>query len=220
MSLTNIFDDLEHLSDKWDPYFEIYERHIGRFRGANVNLVEVGVQNGGSLEMWSKYLGPNSNIVGIDFDPVCSDLRYSQQNISITIGDQGDPGFWDTFTKDRKIDILIDDGSHYSDHQILTFEKVFPRLSIGGIYVCEDCHTSYMSTHYGAYRKDGTFIEYAKTYLDVLHHRHDGAIGNALRKQMETVGNSLFGLHVYDSVVVFEKFGEREMRRVFPRRFL
>jgi hypothetical protein len=37
---------------KWKHYFEIYERHFSRFRGAEVHVVEFGVAQGGSLQMW------------------------------------------------------------------------------------------------------------------------------------------------------------------------
>ena len=42
----------EHSSDKWQPYFEVYESHLNKFMDTDLNIVEVGVQKGGSLEMW------------------------------------------------------------------------------------------------------------------------------------------------------------------------
>src|SRR5207248_3839134 len=36
--------------------------------------------------------------------------------------------------------IIIDDGSHRSDHIIFTFERLFPALHRGGFYVVEDLH--------------------------------------------------------------------------------
>src|SRR3954451_14611077 len=56
---------------KWRHYFPIYERHLSRFRGQAVHLVEIGVFSGGSLPMWREYLGPRSRITGIDIDPAC-----------------------------------------------------------------------------------------------------------------------------------------------------
>ncbi len=34
-------------------------------------IVEVGVDNGGSLKMWKKYFGERAEIHGIDIDPKC-----------------------------------------------------------------------------------------------------------------------------------------------------
>ena len=53
------------------PYFDIYERHFSKYRGKDINLLEIGVGYGGSLKMWKNYfskLNPNAkvNIYGID----------------------------------------------------------------------------------------------------------------------------------------------------------
>lgn len=37
-------------------------------------------------------------------------------------------------------DIIIDDGSHISSHQILTFNVLWDKLKIGGLYFIEDIH--------------------------------------------------------------------------------
>lgn len=46
---------------KWIHYFDIYERHLARFRGTSPTMIEIGVM-GGSLAMWKEYLGPESRI--------------------------------------------------------------------------------------------------------------------------------------------------------------
>ena len=46
--------------------------------------------------------------------------------------------------KDLKFDIIIDDGSHMTKHQIDTFEHLFETMLVdGGLYVIEDLHTSF-----------------------------------------------------------------------------
>ena len=86
--LRQIFDDVEHPSDKWEHYFGIYEKHLSfaPFWSAPLTLVEVGVQKGGSLDMWGKFLGPHAHIIGIDIDPECAKLKYSNPNIKVVIG--------------------------------------------------------------------------------------------------------------------------------------
>ncbi|MSE14260.1 hypothetical protein GKC49_03600 [Pantoea agglomerans] len=42
-------------SDKWDIYLEIYHNILSGQQKTLKNLLEIGVQNGGSLEIWSKY---------------------------------------------------------------------------------------------------------------------------------------------------------------------
>src|SRR5262245_3116872 len=42
---------------KWTHYFDIYHRHLSKFIGREVHLLEIGVYSGGSLQMWRDYLG-------------------------------------------------------------------------------------------------------------------------------------------------------------------
>jgi cephalosporin hydroxylase len=232
MSLRSIFENVSKHSDKWDNYFDVYCEHIGKMRESGhtiEKLVEVGVQKGGSLYMWDQYFARSpwyyneTKVVGIDIDPNCAKLKYEMSyetpSIEVVIGDQGDPKFWDDFlAKHPKIDIFIDDGGHFMDQQILTFEKVFPHLSVGGVYFCEDCHTSYMSYNGGGLRNRHSFIEYAKTYVDIIHQDWWSELDTELERK-KLITKDLTSIHFYDSIVVFEKFGKRKMKRVFPKGF-
>jgi len=43
---------------KWSTYLDTYHQHFNRFRTQDkITLVEVGVQSGGSIEMWQSYFG-------------------------------------------------------------------------------------------------------------------------------------------------------------------
>ena len=44
---------------KWDRYLDVYHRHFAKFRGTAANILEIGVQSGGSLLMWREYFGPS-----------------------------------------------------------------------------------------------------------------------------------------------------------------
>ena len=215
--LREIFDNtLNHPSDKWESYFGVYERHLKDFRDREFNLIEVGVQKGGSLDMWANYF-PKANIItGIDIDTECANLKYNDARINVVIGDQGDTAFWDKFLEtNKKIDVFIDDGGHFMGQQILTFEKIFPVLSVGGVFICEDCHTSYMNYNGGGLERKGSFIEYAKSYIDVIHWEWKEQYTTSLEAKYK-IGKDLTSIHFYDSMVVFEKFGKKEMKRVEP----
>lgn len=128
--------------DKWVHYFPIYEQWFSPYRGKDIVFVEVGVQNGGSAQMWKNYFGKDAKIVGVDINPNCKQLEEEQ--ISIEIGSQEDPKFWAAFKeKYPRVDILLDDGGHTMNQQIVTFREMFPHVKDGGLYMCEDCHTSY-----------------------------------------------------------------------------
>ncbi len=219
MSLRETFDNVNHSSDKWEPYFEVYEKHLQHLKGKNIHLVEVGVQKGGSLEMWSNWLGPQAKITGIDIDEACRELKYDQSNISILIGDQGSKEFWNQVEPVLgDIDVFIDDGGHTMEQQIVTFEAIFPKLKVGSIFICEDTHTSYMSHHGGYVKAPSTFIEYSKDFIDVLHQDWWQQSSKGMEKK-RNLAKDLTGIFYYDSVVVFEKFGKRRMHRVAPNKF-
>ncbi len=217
MELQELFYKADHSSDKWEPYFEVYQRHLTRYKDKPITLVEVGVQRGGSLDMWAQFLHPDSKIIGIDVDPECANLEYKYPNVKVLIGDQVDPAFWDEFLKDNSVDVFIDDGGHTMVQQITTFEKVFPKLNMGGTFICEDTHTSYWPHCGGKLFSKDSFIEYSKRYVDILHFDWKQETVADLEIKNKIASNGLSGLFFYDSMVVFEKFGKRNMYRVFAK---
>lgn len=188
------------LIHKWKHYFEIYDRHFSRFRGSDVCLVECGVYQGGSLQMWKHYFGPRARIVGIDINPHCK--RCEEDQIEVIIGDQEDRHFLMSL-RERipRIDILIDDGGHTMDQQIHTFEELFPHVDPHGVYLCEDIHTSYEAFYGGGYRKRGTFVEYSKDLVD----RMNAWRSETKRLKVGDFTRSAYSLHFYESVLVIEK---------------
>lgn len=189
------------LIHKWKHYFEVYERHFSRFRGTDVHLVEFGVSQGGSLQMWKKYFGTGCKIWGIDINPHCKKLEEEQ--VEIIIGDQEDRAFLKGLvTKIPRIDILIDDGGHTMRQQINTFEELFPIVDRNGVFLCEDLHTSYWPEWGGGYKKRGTFIEYSKSFIDYINAWHS-VQKNKLNVNAFT--KSAHSLHYYDSILVIEK---------------
>ena len=71
-----------------------------------------------------------------------------------------------------KIDILIDDGGHSMNQQIISFEELYSHIKEDGIYLCEDLHTSYWKTYGGGYKNKESFIEYSKNFIDYINAFH------------------------------------------------
>lgn len=100
------------------------------------------------------------------------------------------------------VDIVIDDGSHISDHQRISFETLFPLMNEGGVYICEDLQASYWEVfHNGGYKKKGTFIELSKQLVDDLHAWYHEKPQLVLPNIAETVQ----GVSFYDGFVAIEK---------------
>ena len=122
---------------KWDHYFDLYHRHFSRFRGREIHVLEIGIYSGGSLEMWCDYFGPKAHIYGVDIESACK--TYENSMIKVFIGDQADRKFWSQFRREVPIlDLVIDDGGHEPEQQIVSLEELLPHLRPGGVYICED----------------------------------------------------------------------------------
>jgi hypothetical protein len=164
-------NDLTLHSDKYLSYFSVYEHFFEKYRNKELTFVEVGVQGGGSLEMWYKYFGDKSRIIGIDVDDHV--INHKSEGTNIIIGNQGDEGFWKAILPTiGNIDIFLDDGSHQVGHQILTFIKVWPYIKNGGIYMCEDTHTSYFLDWGNGLLAGNTYLEFVKKLTDVINKDH------------------------------------------------
>jgi len=186
----------DHHSRKHSDYFEVYDKHFRAIRERKLNILEIGVQYGGSVEMWAKYF-PYAHITGVDIDPMCK--IHAGARVSIKIGDQSDRAFLSQF---KNYDIIIDDGGHTMRQQIVTFEEMYDHVKDDGVYLCEDLHTSYWDEYGGGYKREGTFIEYSKNFIDSLN------AWNSRDEQVLPVSKftrATKSLHFYDSILVIEK---------------
>jgi hypothetical protein len=134
---------LEELGAKYMPskrnhnYLTYYWMHFRDIRFDVRSVLEIGVETDRSIRMWEEFF-PNATIYGVDIDPNCRQFEGDRRRI--LIGDQGDSEFLRQVIQEPRwaFDIVIDDGSHRVDHQLKTFEVLFPAMSDHGIYVIED----------------------------------------------------------------------------------
>ena len=187
---------------KWLHYLEAYDHHFRRFRDQEkVVIFEVGVQSGGSIEMWRAYFGADRvQYFGMDINPATK--KFEKEGVTIFIGDQADPEVWKSIRSEVPlIDIFMDDGGHMPTQQIVTLEEMFWHVRDGGVFMCEDLHTSYWPTFEGGYLKPTTMIERCKHLVDALNARHSKS--DDLKPDVWT--NNMKSIHFYDSLVFIEK---------------
>lgn len=190
----------KRLIQKWTHYFDVYEHHFSRFRNMDVVILEIGIFQGGSLQMWKDYFGPKAKIYGIDINPKCKDLE--EENIKVFIGSQSDRKFLrEMKEKIPPVDILIDDGGHTMRQQNVTFDELFEHVKENGVYLCEDLHTSYHKSYGGGYRRMGTFIQKSKRFIDYLNAYHS----RESFFRVNSFTRSVHSLHYYDSMLIIEK---------------
>jgi len=164
----NIFEQIKnkYKSSKHPVYWDVYKHVFSIFDlSSEFNVLEIGVDKGDGMLQF-KELFPNCSICGLD---IREDTPNSPVG-NIWIGSQTDTELLDELNKEEgPFDIIIDDGSHVNEHQILTFEYLFPKLKPGGVYIVEDIHTSYWESHGGGYGTD-SFVEYSKKLSDMINY--------------------------------------------------
>lgn len=186
--------------DKWLHYFDIYDFWFKKYQNKPVIILEVGVFQGGSLDMWKDYFGDRAQIFAIDVNPLCK--QFESENIKIFIGSQEDKNFLKYVkTQIPKVDILIDDGGHSMNQQIVTFEELYGHIKDDGLYLCEDLHTSYWRNYGGGYKKSNSFIEYSKNFIDSINAWH----ARSEKLKINEFTKSTYSLHYYPSILVIQK---------------
>lgn len=181
---------------------------------APLTLVEVGVQNGGSLEIWARYFPNAVALVGCDVDERCGALRFEDPRVRIVIG------AINTAASARAIeahapafDVFIDDGSHISPDIIAAFCNYFPLVRPGGLYIVEDLHCAYHRDWQGGIGRANA-VAFFKMLVDAMHREYwkDDATMAALaapfvpaKVNMARLADAVASISFHDSLCIVEK---------------
>ena len=173
------------VSDKWASYLPYYDQLFAPLQEQPITLLEIGVQNGGSLETWSHYFHNATLLIGCDIDSKCAELSYSDARINIVVGDANSAATYQKIAElSHQFNIVIDDGSHKSTDIINSFINYFPRLSPGGVFVVEDACCLFMDEFGGGVLNDFNAYAFFKRLTDIINYqfwKNDVSINNYLR---------------------------------------
>ena len=180
--------------DKWVHYFPVYHRVLAEYRGRPVKVLEIGTYHGGGLDLLSHYLGPQAEVYGMD-------IRMGSERVgephTVIVGDQSDPDWLLRMSEAfGPFDIVIDDGGHSMKQQIVSADTLFPLLNDGGVYIVEDCHTSYWPEFQDA---EQTFLDWVRERIDDINAVHVPA------REFSVWSDHLDAITVHDSLVVMHK---------------
>lgn len=106
----------------YDSMFAIFQDHLP------LDILEIGVQFGGSLMAWKDYF-PNAKVTGIDIEDT---RRWKRPDVEMLIMDVKN------YKSDRQFDIIIDDGSHQFSDWFWVFQNLSHSLKPHGMLVIED----------------------------------------------------------------------------------
>jgi len=149
-------------SDKHRPMYHsygwTYQELFRSLKYRRVKLLEIGLGGtdddigGRSLLAWRAFF-PRGTIVGFDYK---FKAVLAARHTRIHQGNQGSlSDLTQLITLEGPFDIIIDDGSHLSEHQLISFRALFSALNENGIYVIEDVQTSYWPAEIGGVHWDG-----------------------------------------------------------------
>eukprot|EP00956_Cyclotella_meneghiniana_P017867 scaffold29424_cov54-Cyclotella_meneghiniana.AAC.4 len=122
-------------------YTKLYHMIFGPIRHSVLNITEVGIAAGQSIQAWYRYF-PNAEIHAFDISwnvTVEENLSFLKDrvktHIQCCIGSAGHStlGFLP-----ESMDVVIEDGPHNSDSQQAFLLKLFPLVKPGGYYIIED----------------------------------------------------------------------------------
>ena len=179
-------------------YEESYAIYLEKFKDKKNSIIEIGLQpqwGAASLSLWLE-LFPNMYIYGLDIQTPdeqserysifkcdqskISDLRHCKEKIN------------------HAVSIIIDDGSHIPEHQLLTFNELFPLLEVGGVYIIEDIETPYWTKEglYGYETRYGkghpkSIVEIFKNAVDGVNVEFSQSIKGKVEHQQE-IGSITF----------------------------
>ena len=125
-------------------YASAYDSLFTPFRQDTFNFLEIGVYYCKSHKMWRDYF-PNATIYGIDILQEFIDPFKNEERLVLQQLDQGSKQQLVEYSKNGPWRVIIDDGSHRSSHQKLTFEVLWNSVEAGGYYVIEDTQTSFFT---------------------------------------------------------------------------
>jgi hypothetical protein len=138
-------------------YHEIYPDVFEKYQNKEINLFEIGIDEGKSLKVWKEYY-PNCNVFGMDIQN-----EIANEDVTIFKGDQSNlEDLNNIISKIPKCDVIIDDGSHVAEHQLKTFYHLFEHLlNDGGTYIIEDIECSY-------WKPSNTIYNYETGHLNII----------------------------------------------------
>lgn len=138
----DVFDNSLHLTDKFTGhrYLDTYDEVFGPRKLTAKNILEIGVDQGGSLLLWRDFF-PNANIYGLDIKNNPPELdKYSKDRITYINQNAYDVNcVRENFEyKGMQFDIIIDDGPHSLESMLFFVEHYSVILAPGGVMVIED----------------------------------------------------------------------------------
>ena len=216
-SIDDIALSLSQVPDKASPQHgyaaDVYDRYFGPLREKPISLLEIGVQEGPSMMLWSQVF-PEGKILGIDVD--LSKCKFHPSNVWLEECDvNNSERLHDVASRHGPFDVVIDDGSHFAHEQMAAFRTLWAFVKPGGYFVIEDLQVNYW---YGA--EGSAMVDFLGGELQrALHARGTILWARPSPEEQATLSpleQEIEFIHLYRYIAVLRKRNERG--RVRPER--
>ena len=206
-------------------YNRFYDMFLVPLINKEITFFEIGVDASRSLKMWNDMF-KNGKIYGMDIN-----LEFKHPKGEVYKGDQSNKKDLKRVTKlIKSADVIMDDGSHVPEHQLISFNYLFNKLlKHGGTYIIEDIETSYWvdSELYGYKVKSGldkenNIVKIFKDIVDIVNREFltDENKKKVLKspiksKNLKYISSITFGANC----IIIKKMTENEYTRYGNRKY-
>lgn len=191
-------------------YTEVYAQYFAPLKDRPIKFLEIGIYQGSSVKLWESYFKQaDLHFIDITF----SEVQYYSPRSHYHLANQENPRDLEKFIRAAggDFDIILDDGGHTMNMQIVSFKTLFPHLKSGGLYIIEDLHTSYWPS-FGGGENRGTTVSFLKSLIDELNfvgnrttrasHRD---LAPSLLDSLSPYQREIESIHFYDSLAIIIK---------------
>lgn len=193
-------------------YTEVYSRYFAHLRDLPIKFFEIGIFEGNGVQMWEQYF-KNAELHFMDI--TFSYAKYFSNRSHYHLGDQANAKDLLSIMSSTggDFDIIIDDGGHTMNQQLVSFITLFPYVKSGGMYIIEDLHTSYWKTYQGGGTYEhpksgpGTFINFLKDRIDDVNYvgartlcADHNKISSSIENELNIYRKQIYSMHFYDSL--------------------
>lgn len=158
--------------DTIHSYLEAYEKLFQNKKNDKIDLLEIGVQRGGSIKLWKDYF-TNGMIHGVDIcdinDIQEEDIKNHDRVKLYTKTNAYNDDFVKSL-KEIKFDFIIDDGPHTLNSMVYAIKNYLQLLKSDGVLIIEDIQ-SY------------SWIKVLKDNTPEMYHKNINVIDNRGVKQ-------------------------------------
>jgi hypothetical protein len=204
---------LEANADKasnFHNYTEVYCKYFNPIKEMPIKFLEIGIWKGFSVKLWENYF-KNAELHFMDI--TLNNVIYKSDRSYYHLIDQANADALEGFIQlfGGGFDVILDDGGHTMQQQIVSFQTLFPHVNSGGIYIIEDLHTSYWP-EYGGGSHDRTTIAFLKNLIDEVNyvgnhteranHRN---LSQSVLDKLNLYQKQIESIHFYDSTAIIIK---------------